>query len=106
MTKWIGCMKGEGMRMKRLTKISKDGGYIATADLVYLQDAGYAGEAIEKLACFETFYDDLLRNQSEISNEMEMLRNEEKTHSPRFKELFTKKMINNNILIILKQYGL
>jgi hypothetical protein len=67
---------------------------------------GYSGEAINKLAKFENIYDDLVESQIEISKKLEMLRDEGKTHSLRFRELMTKKLTNNNVIILFKTYGL
>lgn len=67
---------------------------------------GYSGDAINKLAKFENFYDDLISKQNEISKELEKLRVEGKTHSVKFKQLLANKMTNNNIMILLKTYGL
>jgi hypothetical protein len=92
--------------MKRLTSLDNENSYIVSTDSNRAKPNGYAGEAIDKLAKFEDFFDDLQTNQSKISDEMEMLRQQDKSHSPRFKELFARKMINNSILILLKQYGL
>jgi hypothetical protein len=92
--------------MKRLTSLDNEKTYIVSTDSIRTKLNGYAGEAIDKLAKFEDFFDDLQTNQSKISDEMEMLRQQDKSHSPRFKELFARKMINNSILILLKQYGL
>jgi hypothetical protein len=92
--------------MKRLTSIDNDKTFIVKLDAIRSNPYGYAGEAIDKLAKFEDFFSDLQSNQTKITEEMERLRDQDKSHSPRFKELFAKKMVNNSIFIFLKQYGL
>jgi hypothetical protein len=92
--------------MKRLTSLDNEKTYIVSTDSIRTKPHGYAGEAIDTLAKFEDFFDDLQSNQTKITYEMEILRQQDKSHSPRFKELFARKMINNSILILLKQYGL
>ncbi len=92
--------------MERLTRKSIIDGkmYISENNLTQ-QLEGYSGEAIELLARFEDFYYDLLADNEKISVELEKLRNQDKTKSVTFKELFTKKLINNRFLIHLNNYG-
>lgn len=93
--------------MERLTRaFENDEFYIVDGDKVNHDANGYSGDAINKLAKFENIYDDLVANQSEISEELERLRNEDKTHSFKFKELMAKKFTNNNIITLFKTYGL
>lgn len=93
--------------MERLTKALESNGLFIVEDSQLQPDAnGYSGEAINKLAKFENFYDDLIFKQSEISMELEKLRFEGKTNSVKFKQLLTNKMTNHAILILLKAYGL
>ena len=92
--------------MARLTRLLNNEFYIVDDDKVSCDDNGYSGEAISRLARFENFYDDLLASQNKISKELEKLRNEGKTKSVRFRELMGKKMINSNIVILFKTYGL
>ena len=93
--------------MERLTRsLDNNEFYIVSNDKVNHDEKGYFGDAINKLAKFENIYDDLLRNQSEIINDMERLRNEGKTNTVSFKELMIKKITNNNTLTIFKMYGL
>ncbi|AHM57596.1 hypothetical protein EAL2_808p00900 (plasmid) [Peptoclostridium acidaminophilum DSM 3953] len=94
--------------MTRLTRKlpGKEGheGYVVEKEKIINTPEGYSGEAVEKLARFENFYDELVASQEEISRELEMLRNEGKEKSVRFRELFGKKLMNNNTLIMLKYY--
>lgn len=92
--------------MKRMTYNTGGRLFYIIDDMIQQDENGYSGQAIERLAKFEDFFDDLNKNLIVISNEMAKLREDDKSHSPRFKELFTKKMINNNILMMLKYYGL
>ena len=93
--------------MVRLTRaLDNNEFYIVDDDKVNHDVNGYSGDAINKLANFENIYDDLVASQSEISKELEILRNEGKTHSCKFKELMVKKLTNNNIIILFKTYGL
>lgn len=96
--------------MNRMTiEIGPLPGYMVDTDKIKQTidgPAGYSGEAIEKLAKFENFYDDLIEKQNQISIELEMLRNEGKEKSVRFREIFGNKLMNNNTLILLKAYGL
>jgi hypothetical protein len=71
-----------------------------------VDESGFARAAIDRLAKFENFYIDLEKDMKLIAEEMDRLREDDKIRSPRFKELFVKKMINSNILMMLKYYGL
>ena len=92
--------------MKRLTHREEQSAYRVETTTLFINENKYFGEAIDKLAKFENFYEDLESQLTVITAEMDKLREEDKSHSPRFKELFVKKMINNNILTMLKYYGL
>lgn len=67
---------------------------------------GYSGDAINKMAKFENFYDELISKQSEIIKELEKLKLEGKTRSVKFKQLLANKITNNNIMILFKTYGI
>jgi hypothetical protein len=93
--------------MERLTRLLESYElYVVDDTKVQHEVNGYSGEAISKLARFENFYDDLVLKQSDISKELEILRSEGKTNSVKFKQLLANKMTNNNIIILLKSYGL
>lgn len=93
--------------MERLTKKLPVGeGFILDPERITKVSLEYTGEAVEKLARFEDFYDDLLASQDLIARELDKLRSEGKEKSTKFRELFTKKLMNNSILILLKSYGL
>jgi len=92
--------------MGRLTvKSIPDGKMYVNENSITHRSEGYSGDAIELLARFEDFYYDLMVDKENISLELEKLRDEEKIKSATFKELFTKKLINNSFLIRLKNYG-
>jgi hypothetical protein len=92
--------------MERLTKAAGDNRYIVEGGRIQQDPKGYYGEAVERLAVFENMFEDLVRSQTEISEELERLRREGKKNSFKFRELMGKKLINSNILILLKNYGL
>jgi hypothetical protein len=93
--------------MTRLTKkLDQNQGYLVEDDKIIYGAAGFTGDAVDKLAKFENFYDDLVASQDQISKELESLRNEGKEKSVKFRELLGKKLMNNNTLILLKAYGL
>ncbi|PKM84366.1 MAG: hypothetical protein CVU86_07610 [Firmicutes bacterium HGW-Firmicutes-11] len=84
---------------------SVDGYIVETADIVSTP-GGYTGHAIERLAKFENFYDDLINGQTKLTEDLALLRSEGKEKSVQFKELLTKKLVNVNVMILLKNYGL
>jgi len=93
--------------MIRLTsKLSEDEGYLIKEEKIIHGVEGYMGEAVEKLAKFENFYDDLAASQDIIAKELEILRSEGKEKTTKFRELFGKKLMNNSTLILLKSYRL
>ena len=93
--------------MERLTsKSKKSGDYLIKKEHVIEFEDGFSGDAAEKLAKFENFYEELFESQDIISKELEKLRLEGKEKSTKFRELFTKKLMNNSILILLKSFGL
>lgn len=99
-------MSKGGARMARLTKMLNNEFYIVDDDKVNRDDIGYSGDAVNRLASFENFYDDLVAEQNKIADQLEKLRNEDKTKSVRFRELMGTKLVNSSILILLKRYGL
>lgn len=72
----------------------------------YIVDEYKITEAINKLAIFENIYEELNTEQTEISKKLEVLRNEGKMKSLKFRELMTKKLTNSAVLTIFKNYGL
>lgn len=92
--------------MDRLTRVLDNKNFFVDESKINRVNNGYFGDAVNKLAMFENFYDDLVANQLKISNELEKLRTDGKTHTVKFKQLFAKKLENKNILILFKTYGL
>lgn len=93
--------------MERLTRALDDNHfYVADETRVQHDENGYSGDVIDKLAKFENIVDDLVSKQRKISEELEKLRSEDKTHSVKFKQLLADKLSGNSILILFKNYGL
>lgn len=72
----------------------------------YTVEDGNITRAINKLAIFENIYEELEAEQIEISKKLEVLRNEGKMKSLKFRELMTKKLTNTTVLTIFRNYGL
>jgi len=92
--------------MDRLTKSNNHKLYVVDRTKVDSDTNGYSGEAINRLGRFEDFYADLVASQNEIPQEMQKLRDEGKEKSYRYKELMGEKLINSNILSLLKKYDI
>lgn len=91
--------------MNRHTQKINDHYYVANVK-INLNEKGYTGDAVELLAKFENYYDDLVIKQENIIKEIEKLRGENKTNTVKFKKLFANKLNYSNNLLILKQYGI
>jgi hypothetical protein len=83
-----------------------DNNYYLKTEKIKQDDMGYTGEAVDLLAKFENFYEDLVLRQEKIIDEMEKLKAENKTSTVKFKQLFANKLNNSNSLLILKQFGI
>lgn len=93
--------------MTRLTrKPSQEENYYIEETNLTKDDLGYSGDAVERLANFENFYEDLVASQERISKELTALRSEGKEKSVKFRELLGNKLMNTNMLVLMKQYGL
>lgn len=93
--------------MKRLTRLSVNNEHYVTDSIEgEYANEGYYGEAVEKLAKFEDFYDHLVLRQDAIPVELEKLRSEEKSKTFRYKELFAEKLMNEVLLDQLRGRGL
>ncbi|HAO60790.1 MAG TPA: hypothetical protein DCQ90_02350 [Erysipelotrichaceae bacterium] len=93
--------------MERYTHKSADNQrFILDVDRLIQTDEGYFGDAIALLGRFEDFYQDLILDQKNISNQLEALRMSEKMKTLLYRELFTQKLINQSILLHLEKYGL
>ena len=67
---------------------------------------GFTGEAIERLACFEDFYASVAEDQEAITRQLEDLRSRGKEKTVQFNELLTRKLMNTNMAIRLRSFGL
>jgi hypothetical protein len=90
--------------MKRKTK--KINNHYVVDEIINRDENGYSGEAIELLAKFENYYEDLVSRQEAIIKEMDKLKAENKTNTVKFKQLFANKLNNSANLLILKQFGI
>jgi len=52
------------------------------------------------------FYDEIEKTKNEISLQLDELRSEGKEKTVQFRELFTKKLVNNNVMAFLRYHGL
>lgn len=91
--------------MKRQTKKINNNYYVAN-EKINQSENGYTGDAIEVLAKFENYYEDLVLKQKNIIEEMNKLKAENKTNTVKFKQLMANKLNNSNNLLILKQFGI
>lgn len=93
--------------MERLTRMSGNSDFYMVDDLTFNHNEnGYTGEPITKLAKFENMVENLIARQDKIPKELEILRNEGKTKSVRFKELMIEKMTIATVINLFKTYGL
>lgn len=84
--------------MKRLT-VNKDGQWL-------LNDGVDVNDAIDRLAKFEEFQAKMIDSQGEIVEELAKLRAEGKEKTVQYRELFTKKLLTNNVLAFLRYHGI
>lgn len=91
--------------MNKFTKVI-DYKNVLLLDEVKIEGDYIVGEAIDRLAKFESFYEEIEKNQMELSEQLEILRSEGKDKTLEFKELFTKKLVNNNVMAFLRYHGL
>ena len=84
--------------MKRLTVKQED--HWTLNEGVELKDA------IERLAKFEEFHAKMLGSQGEIVEALAKLRAEGKDKTVQYRELFTKKLLTNNVLAFLRYHGI
>lgn len=91
--------------MNKYTKNVNDQNVISLED-VKIEGEYITGEVIDRLAKFESFYEEIEKNQITISEQLEVLRSEGKDKTVEYKELFTKKLVNNNVMAFLRYHGL
>ena len=63
-------------------------------------------EALARLAAFEDMAEDLQREQVTIAQTLEDLRSWGKDRTVQFKELLARKLVNNNMKLLLERYGI
>lgn len=90
--------------MERVTKKVDSGGYEIAETFINKKVEEQFKIAIEKLGKVEDMYEDLQKKQKEMSAQMDVLRNEGKEKSVKFRELLGNKIINNNILALFALY--
>ena len=61
------------------------------------------GEALERLAAFEDLVCGLEAEQKDISLRLEQLRGERKEKTVQFRELLARKLVNNNMQMLLER---
>lgn len=87
--------------MARITVHHSHGPCIPSPALQKIE-VGYIGEAAERLARFEDMAEEIAAQQKTLEAEMEPLRAQGKTKSARFRELMGRKLMNQNLLILLQ----
>ena len=63
-------------------------------------------EALARLAAFEDMAQGLERDQENIARTLEELRSWGKDRTVQFKELLARKLVNNNMKLLLERYGI
>jgi hypothetical protein len=63
-------------------------------------------EAVDRLAKFEEFLAKMIASQAEIVEDLAKLRAEGKEKTVQYRELFTKKLLTNNVLAFLRYHGI
>lgn len=91
--------------MNKYTKKVNNQNVVSLSD-VKIEGDYIIGEVIDRLAKFESFYEEIEKNQRSISEQLEGLRNEGKEKTVEYKELFTKKLVNNNVMAFLRYHDL
>ena len=93
--------------MERLTQKTEPEDFYVTKFIEgKLENEGYFGEAVERLAKFENLFDHLMKRKNDIPMELDALRSEAKTKTYGYKEKFAEKLMNDMMLGMLEQYGL
>lgn len=92
--------------MERLTREIAQKTYVTDGINVKPANGAYAGKAIDRLARFENFYENLKSNQEEVIRKMEPLRKEGKTETVTFRRLMAEKIMNENLISRLGIYGI
>lgn len=91
--------------MERLTHADGESYRVSLHDVTPDGD-GFGGQAVERLARFENFYDDLCARQQTLAAELEALRAAGRKNSAKFRETLGQKMMESGTLALLSTYGL
>ncbi|MDL2205839.1 hypothetical protein LJC33_02870 [Eubacteriales bacterium OttesenSCG-928-N13] len=75
-------------------------------DSLYHLESDEVQAAIEQLARYENFHEQLLQDQIDAERELAELRGQNKQKTVKFRELLTNRMIESNILAMLKRHGI
>ncbi|MDY3905463.1 MAG: hypothetical protein SOZ47_01525 [Lawsonibacter sp.] len=62
--------------------------------------------ALARLAAFEDMAEGLEQDQENIARTLEELRSRGKDRTVQFKELLARKLVNNNMKLLLERYGI
>lgn len=93
--------------MDRFTRLSEDKKYyVAEIGSLTKRDEGYTGELIERLAKFENMLEHILKEHEELPKELQILRDAEKTKTYKYREVFTRKLMNDSFVVELMGFGL
>jgi hypothetical protein len=93
--------------MERLTKrVAHKEFFVSSSIEGKLENEGYYGEAVEKLAKFENLCDSIIEKQSSLAEELEALRAAGKEKNFKFKELLGQKIMNEMLLMQIRGQGL
>lgn len=93
--------------MERLTKKAANKDFFVSSSIEgKLENEGYYGEAIEKLAKFENLYESVIEKQCSLAKELEALRAAGKEKNFKFKELLGQKIMNEMLLMQIRGQGL
>ena len=93
--------------MERFTRLSEDGKkYVAGAGSISVSDTTCSGELIERLAKFENMLEHIMKEHEELPKELQALRDAEKTKTYKYREVFTRKLMNDSFVVELMGFGL
>lgn len=93
--------------MERFTRLSEDRKkYVADAGSIEVSEGICQGELIERLAKFENMLEHIMKEHEELPKELQALRDAEKTKTYKYREVFTRKLMNDSFVVELMGFGL
>jgi hypothetical protein len=92
--------------VERISKTNDGMSYFVDSSMIIDKPCGFSGRAVEKLAVYENLQLALIKNQSEISQKLVILKNKGLKNSVRYKELMGKKLMNSYALSLFISRGL